>query len=49
MLIRWNRLEDEDWNGIEWQMIDIAETEVMKNGRIYAQILYGCHCFLREW
>ena len=30
---------------MEWRMMDIAETDVIRNGRIYAHIFYGCHVF----
>jgi len=26
-------------------MMDISETDVARNGRIHAQIFYGCHVF----
>ena len=26
-------------------MMDISETDVVRNGRIHAQIFYGCHVF----
>ena len=26
-------------------MMDISETDVVRNGRIHAQIVYGCHVF----